>query len=126
MKKNAAMQTGLSQIRQLNEALLVMKHFVELSAHLLPYLERITRKKKLSKKEKMDKDFVFDVYDNYEVDAATSRILLDSDIIQLILKSYSSLRDRNKDNELEAAYNLNKFYKEYHRLLQNWNRVEMN
>ncbi len=120
------MKTGLSQIRQLNEALLVMKHFVELSAHLLPYLERITRKKRLSKKEKMDKDFVFDVYDNYEVDASTSRILLDSDIIQLILKSYSSLKERNEENELEATYNLNKFYKEYHRLLQNWNRVEMN
>ena len=120
------MKTGLSQIRQLNEAIIVMKHFVELSAHLLPYLERITRKKRLSKKEKMDKDFVFDVYDNYEVDAAASQILLNSNIIQLILKSYASLKNRSDQNDLEATYDLNRFYKEYHRLNQNWNRIEMN
>lgn len=120
------MQTGLSQIRQLNEALLVMKHFVELSAHLLPYLERITRKKRLNKKEKQDKAFVFHVYENYDVDPETSKALLNSDIILLIMKSFHSLKNRTKENDSETMLYLSKFYKEYHRLIKTWNKIEMN
>lgn len=120
------MDAKLSQIRQLNEALIIMRHFVELSAHLLPYLERITRKKRLSKKEQMDKAFMLQVYENYEVDPAASKVLLNSDVIQHIIASYKSLKERNDANDLEATYNLNKFYQEYHRLSNTWQKVEMN
>lgn len=120
------MKTGASEIRKINEANLVMRHFVQLSAHLLPYLERITRKKRLSKREKADKQFVFEVYDQYEVDVDTSKALINSNILELIIRSYHVLKNRTKENETEVAHSLNNFFREYHRLLEKWKQVELN
>lgn len=120
------MKTGASEIRKINEANLVMRHFVQLSAQLLPYLERITRKKRLSKREKADKQFVFEVYDQYEVDVETSKALMNSNILELIIKSYHALKNRGKSNETEVVHSLNDFFREYQRLQTNWKQVELN
>jgi hypothetical protein len=120
------MNTGVSQIRQRNEALLVMRRFVELSALLLPYLERMTRKKRLSKQEKMDKQFIHELYDNYDADPTQSTVLFQSEIIPLILKAYTLLKNRSEENDLEATYTMNRFYKEYERLMNEWNETVLN
>jgi hypothetical protein len=120
------MKTGASDIRKINEANLVMRHFVQLSAHLLPYLERITRKKRLSKREKADKQFVLEVYDQYQVDVETSKALINSNILELIVKSFQTLKHRNRENEDEVKRSLNNFLLEYHRLVENWKQIELN
>jgi hypothetical protein len=99
---------------------------VQLSAHLLPYLERITRKKRLSKREKADKQFVFEVYDQYEVDVDTSKKLINSNILELIIRSYHELKNRTNENETEVTHSLNNFFREYNRLLEKWKQVDLN
>ena len=107
-------------IKSLNSAVYVMRHFVELSAKLLPYYERITRTEphsieKIEEKEKIDA-----VYEAYHVNPKTSEFLLGSNII------YNILKNRSAENELKAQRYLTEFKKEYSRLQQNWYTTLMN
>lgn len=113
-------------IKSLNSAVYVMRHFVELSAKLLPYYERITRNEphsieKLEEKEKIDA-----VYESYNVNPKTSEFLLGSNIIGLISKVYDTLKNRSSENESSARRYLNEFQNEYKRLQQNWYTTLMN
>lgn len=103
-----------------------MRHFVELSAKLLPYYERITRNEphsieKLEEKEKIDA-----VYEAYSVNPKTSEFLLGSNIIGLISEVYENLKNRSSENELKARRCLHEFESEYKRLQQNWDTTLMN
>ena len=113
-------------IKSLNSAVYVMRHFVELSAKLLPHYERITRNEphsieKIEEKEKIDA-----VYEAYSVNPKTSEFLLGSNIIALISKVYDTLKNRSSENELKARKYLNEFQMEYKRLQQNWYTTLMN
>lgn len=113
-------------IKSLNSAVYVMRHFVELSAKLLPYYERITRNEphsveKLEEKEKIDA-----VYEAYHVNPKTSEFLLGSNIIGLITKVYDTLKNRSAENEVSARRYLDEFQSEYKRLQQNWYTTLMN
>lgn len=113
-------------IKSLNSAVYVMRHFVELSAKLLPYYERITRTEphsieKLEEKEKIDA-----VYEAYHVNPKTSEFLLGSNIIGLITKVYENLKNRSSENEKKAQQYLIEFKDEYRRLQQNWYTTLMN
>lgn len=113
-------------IKSLNSAVYVMRHFVELSAKLLPYYERITRNEphsieKIEEKEKIDA-----VYEAYNVNPKTSEFLLGSNIIGLISKVYENLKNRSSENETKTRRYLTEFQNEYKRLQQNWYTTLMN
>ncbi len=113
-------------IKSLNRAVFVMRHFVELSAKLLPYYERITRSEphsvdKLSEKNKIDV-----VYQTNHVNVNTSRFLLGSDIVVLIHKLYNVLQNRDEHSEKEVNDYLTAFKKEHRRLKKNWYQTLMN
>lgn len=115
-----------NNIKSLNKAVYVMRHFVELSSKLLPYYERITRNEPHSLERIAEKKRIDRVYQSYQVDPKTSQFLLGSNIISLINKVYESLQKRNNSSEAEAQRYLNEFTKEYHRLKSNWYQTLMN
>lgn len=124
--KNKATTIKSKNVQLLNSSVYVMRHFVELSAKLLPYYERITRNaphsiEKIEEKEKIDA-----VYENYPVSAKSSEFLLGSNIIDLITKIYQNLQNRTAENELKTRLYLKQFQNEYKRLQQNWYTTLMN
>lgn len=115
-----------NNIKSLNTAVYVMRHFVELSAKLLPYYEKITRNEPHSLERMAEKKRIDDVYQSYHVNPKTSHFLLGSNIIGLIDKVYYSLRNRDNKSEAETQRRLNEFTKEYHRLKKDWYQTLMN
>ena len=114
-------------IYKINEANLVLRHFVNLSAKLLPFLHELQNKKNPTQGDIRDKDKIIHVFDNYSFDSCTSMKLLNSNILDLIKESYESIkssavrfRSEKKDNRL------NDFLKEHQRLLDNWYQVNSN
>ena len=75
-----------SNIGRLNEALTVMRHFVDLSLKLLPFLDEINKKEQPSVLEIEDKKKILSVYREYQFDEKTSRHLIDSNVLILIKK----------------------------------------
>lgn len=115
------------EISQLNEANLVLRHFVDLSARLLPFLDELQRKKEPTKEELCYKQKIIDVFSNYSFDTKTSEFLIGSNILELIKRSFDSisastylLRPGQKNGSLSH------FLREYNRLNDNWNRSAAN
>lgn len=115
------------EIGQINEALLVLRHFIDLSARLLPFLDELQRKRNLSPTEHLNKVKIIDVYQNYSFDTKTSRILLNSDILDMIKESFSALYQAEapkRDRKSRRA--LRKFLSEHKRLQEDWFQIDAN
>lgn len=113
----------VKEIGHINEALLVLKHFIDLSAKLLPLLEELNRKKTPSFEEKINKKRIIDIYQHYEFDTNTSRLLINSNVLELIQTAFievASSHHRSKNR------NLRKFLKEHHRLMRDWQKIGAN
>ena len=113
-------------IKSLNTAVYVMRHFVELSSKLLPIYEEITRDEPHSVHSQDDKERIEGIYQTYDVNPKTSEFLLGSDVVALIKKAYLSLKNRSKINEKIAQEELEAFQEEYERLKQDWYVTLMN
>lgn len=108
-------------IRMLNQAVTVLRHFVDLSGRLLPFLSEINRKRSPNAEELADKYKIIEVYSNYDFDTRTSEFLMDSNVLTLIQDAYLKLeRKENAKNELRA------FQKEHYRLRKSWNQIDAN
>lgn len=117
---------NIQTIRKINTAVDVLKHFVELSAQLLPYLKELKEKKNISETEKKDIQKINAVFQDYEVDEKTSVLLLNSDIIGLIKSAYKALKQQKREDDVAVKYYLTRFRKEYNRLSENWQLQELN
>lgn len=113
-------------IKSLNSAVYVMRHFVELSATLLPIYEKITRNEPHSIHSEDDKKRIDIVYETYNVNPKTSEFLLGSNIVALIKNTYKELKNRSKSNEKIAQEQLEAFQDEYAKLKQDWYFTLMN
>ena len=118
------MQTN--SIYTINTALFVMRHFVELSAKLLPYFERITREQTTNDKVILEKEKIQAVYENYDINPTTSKLLMDSNIISLIQKGYKAIKNREKAKDPKVYKLLKEFKHEYKKLQKDWNSTLMN
>ena len=108
-------------IEDVNHALVVLKHFIDLSSKLLPFLDEINRKNNPSLLEISDRQKIIEVYKNYDFDITTSKILMDSNILGLIHQSYEKLmRIEPANDDLQA------FTSEYVRLRKNWKLIDAN
>ncbi|MDX1652354.1 MAG: hypothetical protein R3277_07680 [Brumimicrobium sp.] len=115
-----------NNIKSLNSAVYVMRHFVELSAKLLPHYERITRSEPHSLEKLEEKKKIEAVFQMYELNPKTSEFLLGSNIIDLITKAYENLKNRSSINEKKALQYLNEFKSEYQKLRNDWYITLMN
>ncbi|MFZ9028105.1 MAG: hypothetical protein ACO2Z9_03770 [Crocinitomicaceae bacterium] len=108
------------QIENINEALLVLRHFIDLSAELLPMLYVLRQKPNPTQEEINNIKKIQDVYEQYAFDTDTSRLLIDSDILDLIQSSFYKMTYKNPHPPLVARKNLYAFLNEYKRLKHNW------
>ncbi len=112
-----------NEICQLNEANLVLRHFVDLSARLLPFLSKLTDKEVLTKREVIYKGKIMEVYENYNFDPITSEALIDSNILELINTTYQKIAYQN---DRKGKRTLRKFLFEHQRLVNSWNYSDAN
>ena len=118
---------SLKDIHNVNEALLVLKHFIDLSSRLLPFLDELQRIKEPTLKEVRDKQKIIAVYQSYHIDPQTSEILIGSNILELIKDSFHSIANGNCDRHYRRAQKkLVRFILEHKRLSDKWNFVNAN
>jgi len=115
-----------SNIQSINTAVSVMKHFVELSAKLLPYYEKITRTSNTDLSAKDDERKIAAVYESYNIDPQSSELLLDSNILEIILEGFRSIKKRQEIGETRIKSLLNEFHEEYEKLQERWNYALLN
>lgn len=113
-------------ISDVNEAILVLRHFVELSAKLLPFLDELDRKKAPTMHDLKSREKIIAVYQNYEFDTNTSRVLMNSDVLQLIKESFEHICERRGKGRRSKKNYLHQFLKEHERLQQNWGMIQAN
>lgn len=118
-------------ISDVNEAILVLRHFVELSAKLLPFLDELERKKIPSSYDLESREKIIAVYENYEFDTSTSKVLMNSDVLDLIKKSFETISQRShtarsrRSSRDKTSY-LRRFMEEHERLQQSWGMIQAN
>ncbi len=108
------------QIENINEALLVLRHFIDLSAELLPMLYVLRQKPHPTQEEIDNIQKIQNVYEQYAFDTDTSKLLIDSNILDLIQSSFYKMTKKDTKQPLVARKNLYAFLNEYKRLKHNW------
>lgn len=115
-----------SNIQSINNAVNVMKHFVELSAKLLPYYEKVTRNSEGDLQAQDEERKIAAVYESYRIDPKSSEVLLDSNILEIILEGFRSIKKRSEVGENRVKQLLRDFHDEYDKLQARWNYALMN
>lgn len=113
-----------ASIQQVNDALIVLRHFVELNNRLLPLLYSLYEKPAPSEKDLSDISKIRNVFDSYQFDVNASVVLMNSPILELIRKSYRSITKNSRHRE--AKSNLTHFREEFMRLKSNWELIHNN
>lgn len=108
-------------IAQLNQAVFVLRHFVDLSSKILPFLQGINKMEDPTVSDLADKAKIIDVFNQFEFDTDTSQMLMGSPILEHIKVSYEKLILQE-----DAKIEMKAFKQEYVKLIRNWNRMDMN
>lgn len=112
-------------IEKVNEALFVLRSFIDLSSELLPYLAELKYAKKLSEDDIIDQQRIIEVFKNYNFDKKISFILIHSTILETIEKSFNYIMD-GKHSKDSSKKQLLELRKEHYRLKNNWNLIDSN
>ncbi|MDR0803115.1 hypothetical protein [Fluviicola sp.] len=115
-----------SAIRQINETTIVLRHFIELSAKLLPFFNELSMKNALLPQEQSDRNKIIEVYRHYSFDTSTSEILMESDILEIIRETFRLIEKRKPGKESESDKLMIAFKKKHQQLVENWHQTEMN
>ena len=115
-----------SAVQQINEATIVLRHFIELSAKLLPFFNELSKKSILLPQELNDRNKIIEVYKNYGFDTSTSEILMESDILEIIQQTFQSIEKRSPGKDSDSDKLMTVFQNKHHQLVQNWQLTDMN
>ena len=115
-----------SAIQQINEATIVLRHFIELSAKLLPFFNELSKKSILLPQELSDRNKIIEVYRNYGFDTSTSEILMESDILEIIQQTFRSIEKRRPGKDSESDKLMTIFQNKHLQLVQDWRLTDMN
>ena len=115
-----------SAIQQINEATIVLRHFIELSAKLLPFFNELSKKSILLPQELSDRNKIIEVYQNYGFDTSTSEILMESDILDIIQQTFRAIERRKPGKDSDSDKLMNVFQKKHDQLVQNWRQTDTN
>lgn len=108
-------------IERINKAVVVLRHFIDLSSKLLPFLDEVNQKSNPSPRDLDDKQKIIEVYRAYNFDTGTSNMLMNSSILDMIQRVFEKLvNDQNADAELLD------FDLELNRLRKNWRVIDAN
>ncbi len=118
---------SVRDINNVNEALLVLRHFIDLSSRLLPFLDELQRKSDPTDQERLDKRKIISVYESYHFDTKTSEILIGSNILELIKESFHTLSKPTSENTSKTTQKkLVRFILEHKRLSDKWKFIRAN
>lgn len=112
----------VEKIEQINEALFILRHFINLSARLLPFLNELAKNRQPSEAEINDKNKIIDVFINYSFDTSSSKVLMDSDILENIRSTFYAIVQRSEN----STEDLEKFLSEHKRLQKKWKFIDAN
>jgi hypothetical protein len=115
-----------SAIQQINEATIVLRHFIELSAKLLPFFNELSKKSTLLPQEQSDRNKIIEVYKSYSFDTNTSEILMESDILEIIQQTFRAIEKREPGKEAESDKLMAIFQNKHHQLILNWKQTDTN
>ncbi len=112
-------------IQKVNEAIYVLRNFIDLSSELLPYLAELKYSKNQTQEDILDQERIIDVFKNYNFDKNISFLLIHSAILDTIEKSFNFIID-GKHSRDSSKKQLLEFRKEHYRLKNNWNLIDSN
>jgi hypothetical protein len=115
-----------SAIQQINEATIVLRHFIELSAKLLPFFNELSKKNALLPQEQSDRNKIIEVYRSYSFDTNTSEILMESDILEIIQQTFRAIENRGPGKESDSDKLMAIFQNKHHQLVLNWKQTDTN
>lgn len=122
--RRSIMRSGA--IQQVNEATVVLRHFIELSARLLPFFNELSKKDRLLPREAQDRQHIIDVFHGYKFDTSTSLILMNSSILDTIQDTFVLIEKRIPGEYSKADEAIEKFLSEHDELVQNWVMTDNN
>lgn len=88
MKANSNRFISSKDIQAINEATIVLRHFIGLNAKLLPILNEISEKKELTAVDIQNRDKILAVFYTYKFETDTSEMLMNSDILSIIKRTF--------------------------------------
>lgn len=115
-----------SAIQQINEATIVLRHFIELSAKLLPFFNELSKKNILLPQEQSDRNKIIEVYRSYGFDTSTSEILMESDILEIIQQTFKAIENRTPGKDSNSDKLMTIFQNKHHQLIRDWRLTDMN
>ncbi len=113
-------------ITQVNDATVVLRHFIELSAKLLPFFNELSKKELLLPHEIENRDKIIAVFRSYKFDTSTSTILMNSTILDHIRETFYEIEQRVPGQSSFADVMLEEFLQERDYLVSNWVKTDMN
>lgn len=113
-------------ITQVNDATVVLRHFIELSAKLLPFFNELSKKELLSPSEMENRDKIIAVFRSYKFDTSTSTILMNSTILDHIKETFYEIEQRVPGESSFADVMLEEFLQERDYLVSNWITTDLN
>lgn|GEM_PF-554433 len=113
-------------IQQVNDATIVLRHFIELSAKLLPFFNELSKKERLLPKEMDDRQRIIDVFHGYKFDTSTSLILMNSSILDNIQNAFDQIEKRVPGEPSKADDAIERFFDEHESLVHNWIQTDSN
>lgn len=111
-------------IVQANEALIVLKHFIEFTYKVLPELEALIESKSQHPKDLARISKIKTEIESFKFSRKASEILMNSSIIELIRNAYKSIIE--EEDRLTKVKKMTTFKKEYLRLKNNWSYIQSN
>lgn len=112
-------------IQKINEAVYILRNFIEMSSHLLPFLVELKYLKKPSENDLEDKRSIIELYKNYHFDESTSEYLMNSPILKIIHESFDKIVEEKSTKRTSKRY-LKMFNEEHDRLRRNWSLIDSN
>jgi hypothetical protein len=113
-------------IKKYNEANLVLKHFIQRSARLLPIFADLKVNGLTDRESKQNYAAITSLFQHFNYDDETSRHLINSDILERIRNCFQAIYNSDTLSEESADQLLCHFFEEYHRLMQDWMKIELN
>lgn len=122
--RRSIMRSGA--IQQVNDATVVLRHFIELSAKLLPFFNELSKKEKLLPRELQDRQRIIDVFHGYKFDTSTSLILMNSTILDTIQHTFQLIEERIPGEYSKADEAIEHFFTEHDELVKDWMMTDNN
>lgn len=113
-------------IKKYNEANLVLRHFIQRSARLLPIFADLKVSGLKDRQSKQNFSAIANLFQHFNFDDETSKHLINSDILERIRNCFHAIYNADILSEEASQKLLNHFFEEYNRLMQNWIRIELN